>query len=229
MSNRLVHRIETVADYMKAFDIVDHGDLAEHLDEIKTVGYYRRALRRAVLDFYRGDIDAFAFIDEMIRLIEGQFTRAFNEGMRKMGLDPTTDMTPEWRTALNQKVFAEHNNILDFAQAIEDARNNNGDPPLEHFYSRVELWVNRFNEIMNWAMQLTGGRQKLEWQLGRTERHCTTCFALNGIVDYADSWTASGYQPQNAPNPMLECGGWRCDCRLVPTNKRRTRGGVPKI
>jgi hypothetical protein len=35
--------------------------------------------------------------------------------------------------------------------------------------------------------------------------------------------------PQNAPNDSLECGGWKCDCSLTPTDARRTPGAYGKI
>src|SRR5512137_1880428 len=57
-------------------------------DALKTEAYYNRALNQAVLEFYRDEMDAGEFIDEMIRLIEGQFERAWNEGSRDVGVDP---------------------------------------------------------------------------------------------------------------------------------------------
>ena len=41
-------------------------------EALKTIGYYDRSLSAAVRDFYKGEIDSGEFIDEMIRLIEGQ-------------------------------------------------------------------------------------------------------------------------------------------------------------
>ena len=58
-------------------------------EALKTEAYYSQALNRAVLEFYRGDMDAGEFIDEMIRLIEGQFERAWNEGSRDVGVEPS--------------------------------------------------------------------------------------------------------------------------------------------
>lgn len=45
---------------------------------------------------------------------------------------------------------------------------------------------------------------------------------LNGIVAYAREWNEYGIHPQSPPNDLLECGGWRCQCRLVSTAKRVT-------
>jgi hypothetical protein len=212
---------------MERYNIIRFEDLAENLDAVKTIGHFRRVLRSAVLNFYRGDTDAFEFLDTTIALVEDQFRRAWNEGMREIGLDPKNDMIPAWERVLTKRINQDLNHLLGYATDIEQARIE--ETPIDPLYNRVELWVNRYNEVKNLAKVTTGNKIKLEWKLGKTERHCTTCATLDGVVDYSFSWEASGYKPQAAPNPMLECGGWLCDCSLVPTNKRRTRGGVPRV
>lgn len=193
----------------------------------KTVAYYERVLRGAVLNFYRGSIGSGEFIGIMIDLIEGQFRRAWNEGMRAVGLEPTTDMLPEWELTLKKRINQEFEHVLDFAQAVQDAKDKQ--TPIDLLYSRVYLWANRYNEVMALAQTTCGGKVKLQWILGATERHCSTCSRLNGVVAYSFEWEAAGLHPQGAPNPRLECGGWRCDCRLVPTRRYRTRGGIPPV
>jgi hypothetical protein len=226
-TDELVRQIATVADFMDAHGIALPGDLPKHIDAIKTVGHFTRVMRRAVLDFYRGDIDAFEFISVMLALVEDQLTRAWNEGMRELELDPKLDMKPEWEVVLAQKIGEQEEYILPLAEAIEKARG--AGTPIDPLYARVDLWANRYNDVKNLAKTTCGSDQKLVWRLGRTELHCGTCATLDGVVAYTTEWRDSGYKPQNAPNPLLECGGWRCDCSLVPTKKYRTRGGIPKI
>ena len=84
------------------------------------------------------------------------------------------------------------------------------------------MWSNRYNEVVNEAKIWFGGKQRLKWKLGATEKHCTTCQALDGIVAYASEWEQSGLKPQNPPNPNLECGGWHCDCSLETTDEKRS-------
>jgi hypothetical protein len=189
-------------------------------EALKTEAYYNQALNRAVLEFYRGDSDAGEFIDEMIRLIEGQFERAWNEGSRDVGVDPN-DHTPEDDAVLQEHIDKETDFILDYAEAIEAARIA-GDPvgPLQ---ARVSLWANRYNEMVNAArMHFGAEREYLKWELGATEEHCETCAALDGIVATAEAWEESGFHPQGAPNDALACQGWRCDCSLEPTKEKPT-------
>lgn len=193
-----------------------HGrELAEAL---KTVNYYERSLAGAIREFYQ-DGDASAFIDEMVRLVEGQFRRAWNEGSRAVDVDPK-DHEQEDDDELQNHIDEELEFVLDFAQGIEDARIA-GDP-VKPYLDRVALWTNRYNEIVNAAQIWFGGKLRLEWKLGATEEHCETCYQLNGIIATAEAWEESGFQPQGAPNDMLECGGWRCDCSLEPTKDRAT-------
>lgn len=189
-------------------------------EALKTEAYYNRALNQAVLDFYRGDIDAGEFIDEMIRLIEGQFERAWNEGSRDVGVDPK-DHTADDDAILQDHINKETDYVLDYAEAIEKARIDG--TPVAPLQARVSLWANRYNEIVAAArMHFGAERVRLKWELGATEQHCETCQALDGIVANAEAWEASGFHPQGAPNDALECGGWRCDCRLEPTTEPLT-------
>ncbi len=189
----------------------------------KTIGAFQRQLWSAALAFFRGETDAFQFIDDYVYSIGNQLGKAWREGARDVGVDPR-DFADEDLAKLDAIIASEHEYILGLATDIENARiaGYTLDEFRTGFYSRVDLWVNRYNETVNAARIWFGGRQKLEWVLGATEKHCLTCSKLNGMVAYASEWQASGFQPQAAPNTMLECGGWRCDCELKPTDKRRS-------
>ena len=102
--HNLTRQVLSVADYVKSLGIVLPADLAANINAIKTEAYYERALNRDVLDFYRGDMDSGEFIEDMVQLIEGQFTRAWNEGMRNNDLDPEKDMTDDWEGILQEAI-----------------------------------------------------------------------------------------------------------------------------
>ena len=224
--HNLTRQVLSVTDYVKSLGIVLPADLAANINAIKTEAYYEHALNRAVLDFHRGDMDSGEFIEEMVQLIEGQFTRAWNEGMRNNDLDPEKDMTDEWEGLLQEAIDNELNNVLNFAQDIENARM--AGEPVGPLQQRISLWTNRYNEMVNYAMRTTRPDDRFIWRLGATEEHCDTCAALDGVIATGRDWDASGYHPQGAPNPLLECGGWRCDCRLEYTeNPNVTEGGIP--
>jgi hypothetical protein len=128
---------------------------------------------------------------------------------------------------LEERIEQEQEFILGFASDIETARMEQ--KPIAPLYNRVDMWANRYNDVKNQAIVHFGKRTKLEWQLGETEEHCGTCAELNGTVAFAYEWEQAGLRPQNAPNDMLECGGWQCGCQLTPTDKRRTRLAINKL
>jgi hypothetical protein len=146
--------------------------------------------------------------------------------MRSLGLDPETDMMPEWEAQLQDIMLSELDYVGPLAQDILAAMHA-GDP-VEPFHSRVELWTSRYNEVVNTAIQVCSGvGQKLQWHLGATEQHCDICARLDGIVAFASEWDELGVYPQRPPNPALSkvnggCEGWRCDCSCTPTDQRRS-------
>jgi len=54
-----------------------------------------------------------------------------------------------------------------------------------------------------------------KWELGATEKYCTTCASLNGKIHPLTWYLDNGYIPQEAGSGTLECGGWNCDCTIV--------------
>jgi hypothetical protein len=193
-----------------------------------TEAFYRRALRDYTAQFYNDKISRDDFIDKFTELIEGQFRRAWNQGMRENGLAPERDMKPIYEAEIENRILKEYDFVEPFINDVDRA-SNDGTPPVSAFDARIDLWAARYNEVVDYARHVTAQQDDLEeWQLGETEQHCKTCAALNGITATIAEWDASGYRPQNAPNELLECGGWRCDCRRQPSDGPATPGGIPK-
>ena len=192
-------------------------------DAVKTVAYYDRVLSKDVRGFYNGTMDAGAFIDDMIRLINEQLTRAWNEGMRANDLDPGRDMKPEWQAVLDGVIESELDHVLDYAEAIEKAAAEG--LPVDGLLGRVKLWANRYNEVVNLSKLTTRPKDRYRWVIGSTAEHCSTCLGLNGKVASAEDWIARGYRPQGRE---LACGGWNCQCSLVYTEEPVTQKGPPE-
>ena len=219
---QLATAIVSVADWMKAQGIEMPSDLAAHVAAIKTQGGWTRILWDDVRQFYHGEQDVSSFLDSMIRTIEDQSRRAWNEGMRNNGLDPAQDWKPEYDGMLQGIIDEQFTYVLDFAQAIEDAQRDGKDVAM--FRSRVDLWANRYPDVVNQSMIATKPDDRFVWVLGKTEKHCSTCAALADWVATGKEWQDSGYKPQGS---MLECGGWRCDCVLQKVDARSM--GVPSV
>ena len=198
----------------------------------KTVGYYSQALRRNVRELYSGSMGEREFVDRLFVLVDEQLTRAWNEGMRVNGLDPKSDMIDEWQEVLDEVKLKELDYVDDFArEIIQQAADDEatGVNHLVQYLSRADVWANRYTDMVNTATMTTAeGKDRLKWVFGDTD-HCTTCEALNGIIAFNREWQEANVRPQSPPNHDLECGGWRCQCRLEPTDARRTRNALQKI
>ena len=223
-------KIEIASQIFQAVKLLEYkgyklpDDLTRDIDNLKTVTYYLQALQKAIRKLYQtGNLGD--YIDEHARLIDEQFTRAWNEGIRSVDLDPA-DMTDEEKAALAAEIDKEDDFVLDFADEILQARKaQTGAQP---YLNRAQTWANRYNDIVNKAKLMADKDQKLEWVLGEAE-HCESCIKLSGIVKRSSQWVKAGVQPQNAPNPNLECGGYNCKCELKPTNKPVKRGRLPRL
>jgi hypothetical protein len=196
--------------------------------EFKTANAYELHVWSYMREFYTGGVDAFGFIDLMAAEIENQYTRAWNEGARNMGVDPA-DFTPEDADILDQFIRTEQNFLDGIAGDIEAyiAEGDHTDEEFnKRFRARAALWGNGYNSMVAQAQLHFGNRDKLEWMEGDTQDKCSTCLALDGIVAWAREWEEAGVKPQGS---MLECGGWNCGCSLQPTDKRRTANALDKI
>ncbi len=186
---------------------------------LKTYAFYASSIRDLTKKFYDGRIQYLDFVSSMENLITAQLRLAWFEGMETNGLTED-DMTNEWAGILREIIMSEQDHVAEFALAIEKAKR--AESPIDPLMARADLWGNRYNDVINQARVITGAKnQRYEWKYGDTD-HCETCLSLNGIVANADEWAQSIYHPQRPPNAYLDCGGWRCQCELVPTQKKRT-------
>jgi hypothetical protein len=194
--------------------------------EYKTYDFFLANLQRLIRSVYVGLVGG-EFIDIFASLIQGQITQAYEQAWIDDG--NSLPAPQSLMDAAQAKILAQFDHVDQFFRDIIDARVDN--TPIDPLLARAQLWANRYNEGYNDAQAkialLMGG--KLVWRLGATEEHCDTCSKLDGMVDYAVEWDRTGLRPQNATNNALTCGGWRCDCSLLPTDARRSYGGLAKL
>ncbi len=192
---------------------------------IKTYDYMLRQIEGLVRGVYSGNVRG-QFIDTMANLISGQLTQAYEQAWKDEG------RAGELPTYLSDSLEAMILNQFDFVDKyyrdIIDAALDK--TPIEPLLERAKLWAQRWTEAYNEAVRLIAldGGGNLEWVYGDTD-HCSTCLSLNGIVARASEWDILGVKPQSAPNNKLECGGWKCQCRLEPTKKRRSPNAYGRI
>lgn len=197
------------------------------LEVLKSIETYDRQLWKYCLDLYRTG-DGGEFLDRFIVAIKNQMTRAWNEGAREVGVEPE-EMTDIDLNELKAIIDSEYDHVIDLGDAIQRARSGTLEEFRQEFRRRIGLWVNRYTDVIGRARVYFGGKTRLKWTLGKTEEHCETCAALNGIVAFADEWEQSGIRPQSPPNAILSCGGWQCGCSLEITDQRRSPDALGRL
>lgn len=199
------------------------------LETRKSYEKYRSRLWGAMTRLYNGGRDA-NFVSTFVRSIDVQLTEAWDKGAEDVGVqrDEQTEADRIVLTAIidNETQFIER--IMGEIADDRDAGMTREDFD-KKYGARVDLWANRYTETVNRARMQLGTKARLEWVLGATEEHCETCAKLNGIIAFGIEWDQARLHPQMPPNEMLECSGWRCDCSLVPTQKRRTARALDRL
>ncbi len=197
---------------------------------VKTQEHYERQLWKIVQDYFQNKIDAYSYIDQITKVISNQLEKAFNEGARAVDVDPS-EFTSKDLAELTSIINSEYGYVLELATDIENARANGMTIQefRQAFRNRISLWANRYKDTVNRAKVYFGKKVKLMWKLGRTKEHCSTCSKLNGMVAWGEEWEESGIHPQEPPNGHLECGGWKCECDLIVTKKRRSPHALTRL
>lgn len=185
---------------------------------------YRKSLRDAVRGLWGGVLDRDQFYDAMIATIQRRLPQAWYDGSKDCGILPA-DLSPEERNALRQAMVNEMSFVLKFADDIMAGSKARGGK-LKPLLIRVEMWTNRYRDVVNRAKQMACADQKLVWVLNPTKENCNSCIKLNGKVKRASQWKRAGIRPQH---PDLECGGWRCGCELIVTDERLSMGPLPRL
>jgi hypothetical protein len=193
-------------------------------DGIKSQEDFLSRIQWLIRAAYNGDI-AGEFIDGMAAAISRQYFLAYREVLAEEGLE----MDDEFRQHVEQMIADEFMHVEQLFRDIVDARIDG--TPIDPLLARAQLWANRYAEVQNEARLAIGLRfgYNMVWTMGATEEHCPTCSALNGIVAFASEWDTAGLEPQNAPNDLLKCGGWNCDCSLTKTDKRRSPNALDSL
>ena len=199
-------RITDNRDLVAEEDLVaPHNSFVVHgLD----MGAYARSLRAPVRGLWSGAMDYSQAYDAFYLTVERYLTLAWHGGLKEAGID-AVEMSVIERQALSAVISKEQGFIAGFMNIVMDGSKKNGGK-LGPLVKQIDQWATRAIDAQNKAKLLAKSDPKLEWVVGPTEISCTTCFdKLQGKVKRASYWLREGVQPQNPPNPLLECGGWR--------------------
>lgn len=135
---------------------------------------------------------------------------AFQDGLRDGGVNEPLD--DDDLTQVQHWMIGQSDYVSKFADQVY----RKGLTPAE-VADHAAMWANKSLQQMYDAGRLSADRNGVyEWVLGRTEKHCETCERLEGQRHRFKQWYARGLLPRSED---LDCGGYRCDCKLIKTDQ----------
>lgn len=232
----ILHMDTTMKDVRGPYADMAHWHLGEDGEGLtidfayKTYDYFLRQLEGLVRGVYENNLGG-SFIDVMANLISGQLTQAYEQAWQTEGDESEF---PDYLTAsLEDMILNQYEHVDQYFRDIVDARIDN--TPIDPLLQRAAMWAGQWDTAYRQAVELirleSGGN--LQWQKGETERGCSTCAALDGIIMSAREWQELDVHPRGYPNNKLECEGGgpgnNCDCTLEPTTQRRSAGAYGRV
>lgn len=192
----------------------------------KSLATFKTSIRAAARGLWAGKTDLLDFVDMMYSAIRRGYEQAWRDGAATCGIKPA-ERTPEEQAALDEMITANQGYVVRYGDWIVEHNQASG-AKLQPVLDRAELWVNRYNEVKAKAQTMACGDKKLQWILGKTERHCKTCRKLHGRVHRASVWKRIDIYPRDTRPGKLDCHGFYCDCSLQETDLPATPGRFPK-
>lgn len=188
---------------------------------------YRRNLRSSVRGLWQGVLTTRQTRSAFNATLDRGLSRAWLEGAKECGISED-ELTQDELIARDEAIENQKEFVSGFLAVIrENSRANKG--KLTPLFTRLNLWVTRYEEIKSTAKAMACKDQKLEWVLNPRKENCLSCRRLDGKVKRGSFWESSGILPRKPDAPYLICGGWDCGCSLDPTNKPVSRGPLPKL
>jgi hypothetical protein len=180
-----------------------HTKQDDDLDEL--MADYDDQLTGLVDSARTGQTSQDSFEEEMAAVVAAMLLAAFLRGSRLSEVELTDAM----RERFGEELEINLESIGGFADDIYDGKYSAENLGEEGAGFRTALWVGALARVYAQGQVSRKGNPRYRWNLGATERHCSTCSSLAGQVKTAADWLTEGYLPRGS---NLECRGYRCDC-----------------
>lgn len=190
--------------------------------ESKSLSTFRTAIRSAVRGIFSGKLDALSGADALFSAIRRGFTQAWYEGAKEAGIKPD-ELTEEELKKLGEMIGDNNQYVGSFVTFISDLKANGGS--LESAFSRADMWISRYNQVVTTSREMAGQNQKEVWIIDGGE-HCCDCLRLHNRVYRNSIWHKYDIQPQSS---KLACFGGHCKCRREKTDLPITKGRPPVL
>jgi len=177
-------------------------------------GEYAAKLESAMVGYLTGQTTWTRGRNEFRRTVYSGIAYAFEAGWAAGGADPD-NLTPEAIARIGAMTDEEVGFTGDlWAQLKEILAAGLPDNAEDIAQDHAANYARTLQGIYNEAIMMADRSRIAIWRLGQTEDHCETCAGLDGNEHTLGWFLDNGYIPQQRGSTTLECGGWRCDCRI---------------
>lgn len=228
---------DEVADYLRDNLLLaaDNKEAVKALFEETKEKLATKAIQATRLDFEN------AFDDTLKEAIAGNLTRtrwanivrqmirtygarAFRDGLVDSGVDDLPDEDDQ--ATIDNLIQVQSQYVTNLGQQL--FKTEEGISP-EMADQKSAMWFNGSINPFYAEGKLSGnGNAMHTWVLGRAEKHCKTCPELNGQRRRYKTWYKQNLIA-GTTNQATECGGWECDCRLVPSAGKSSDGDLAEL
>lgn len=160
--------------------------------EEKSLSTFKAAVNASARGLWSGQLDSLSFADSFFSTLRRGLTQSWYEGVKEFGIKPD-ELSEEELAVLAQKIGDNNQYVGGLADFISQHTKAQGFS-FETIKPRLDLWVNRYEEVKELAKSMAGGNRKLKWVIDGGE-HCRSCLKLNGRVHRASQWQKFGVAP----------------------------------
>lgn len=193
-------------------------DLIERAEKVVTgpVSEYQRSLEGGFNHMigrgqYVTRADRNEYAADVRKLIRAYAERIYVSGIERGGITEI-ELSDEDEAAISAWIESQRGAVGGFADAVQRAAPD----PAQYsgITARMMLWVRAAEDLEAQGFASAKKNMMVTWRYGDTD-HCETCQSLNGKRRRLSWFTSRGYYPRQVGSETLECGGWRCQCKLV--------------
>lgn len=166
-----------------------------------------------VIDSLRdGSLDNRRRAGDIIRQLVRMFgARAYRQGLEDAGV--TDEPDDEEQTEIASLLATQSQYVSGFTDALINGTGITDGQAA----GRAGMWFNGSISPFYSAGLLAGNKNLMqEWVLGNAEQHCPDCPRLAGQRHRARDWARRGLDGIPRVGQKTTCGGWQCQCKLIP-------------
>lgn len=228
--NQISHRLPPIQSKSLADRLIASiKSLTVAIKQTAGANRYRKDISGLVQNLWNGSISGPEFLRALkYQIIPIAFEQAWMDGARQGGITSFEELTDEEKNSLGVRIKTEKTFVRGFRDYVAAHTKADG-YKLRMFKPRIELWVNRYMDVVSEAMMMAGGDKKYRWQMYAKE-NCRSCRKLNGQVRRMSFWKEHNCRPQHEDLVCMDSadGPTVCRCEFEETDEPLSRGPLPR-